>query len=214
MRKFKTLDPNIVKPIIEAYRKTKGEYPTSNALDKLRTGNTQSFPSIRWIQRHGGIINFYRSLGIEYSDARTGARRSSIATSANKKSQSNDVDFSRWLVATFGESNVHWQSPYNKGVSGHRSDFRVYTKTSSFFVDLFFPQDIESLMGCVNIKIKKLSTIPVEPNINIYFVCCNNDTIDPYLVSRYIQSRKNPVPPNIHLVHVSEIKDVIQQQHP
>lgn len=203
MTYFSHLDPQRIIPILEAYKAEHGEYPTTPAIGKLKRKHPTILPSPRWIQTHGGIIPFYHSLGLHYTDARTGARRANVANNANRKSQSNDVMFAQRLVETYGEPNVHWQAPYNKGVSLHRSDFKVFTPSGRFFfIDLFFPQDIESLQGCVNLKLKKLSKIPIEKNAEIFFICCNEDEVSDFQVERYVKSRKTPLPRNVTLMHI------------
>jgi hypothetical protein len=206
---FKELDADKVRKVFEEYKSKHNEYPTTNAIKKLCASkeNRGVIPSIKWIQRKGGIIPFYQLLGLHYTDARTGARRGAIATSANKKSQSLDVKLSKQFIEKFGESNVHWQSPYNsRGISLHRSDFKIYRKDGSyFFVDLFFPQDMDSLQGCVNSKIKKLSIASVEKGVKVYFICCNGEDTSPYTLDYYVRHRKTPMPDNVHLIHISEV---------
>jgi hypothetical protein len=207
MKYFRTLDKDRVIKILEEYRTAHGEYPTTNEFVPLRQKYPGVIPSVKWIQNKGGVIWFYQFLGLKYTDARTGARRANVATDANRKSQSLDVELSLRLVAAYGDANVHWQSPYNKtGTSLHRADFKVYRPDGTFFfVDQFFPKDIASLQGCVNIKMAKLKEITVEKNAMVYFVSCNEEDISSHTISRYLQSRKSPMPRNIKLIHISDI---------
>ncbi len=185
--------------LVTAFKNEHGEYPTTRQCESI-----SSLPNAKWIQRHGGIINFYRSLGLHYTDARTGARRSLIATSANKKSQSLDTIFAAALVKRYKESNIHWQSPYNKGLTLHRSDFKVFHKGAFFFVDLFFPQDMDSFAGCVNSKLKKLSQIKIEDNAPVYLISCNQEFTTSRSVADFVAVRKIPIPSNIHIMHIDD----------
>lgn len=207
---FKSLAPEKIIPILEKYKEKNNEYPSTMIIRRLRSGSESFFPSIRWIQDRGGIIWFYKLLGLDYTDARTGSRRSQVAIAASKKSQSVDVLFSKRLVKRYGEANVHWQSPYNKGMSLHRSDFRVYKKDGkSFFIDLFFPRDIESLIGCVNIKLRKLKEAQVSSSIPIYFVSCNEECTNQYYIDKYIENRKSPLPENVRIFHLPKAYSVL-----
>lgn len=205
------IDKEKVKKVFEAYKRKVGEYPTTNDIGRLKV-NHPAVPTAKWIQRHGGLIRFYNSLGLYYVDARTGLRRAGVAISSIKKSQSKDLLFSKALVEKFGESNVHWQSPYNKGLTLHRSDFRVYKPDGSFFfIDLFFPKDMDSFQGCVGIKVRKLEKISVDQNAPIFFVSCNDDGATPqHEIDRYISSRKTPLLPNLKLMHIDKAFDFIK----
>lgn len=208
MKYITSLDKPTVIAILKKFKTKHGEYPTTNEMKKLTAANRGVIPSIKWIQNSGGIIEFYRSLGLNYTDARTGARRGNVAMVANKKSQSLDTEFSKQLVDMFGESNVHWQAPYNKGKTLHRSDFKVYKKDGTFFfIDLFFPKDEESFAGCVNLKLKKLAQIEIEKNAPVYFISCNEETTSPYTVYHFIKVRKTSIRENIKLIHISEAFD-------
>lgn len=191
----KTFDKEKMITTLTTYHTTHHEYPTTHTLESL-----PDFPTAKWIQRHGGIINFYRSLGLTYVDARTGLRRAAIA--ANKKSQSLDTSFATKLVSRYGEENVHWQAPYNKGITLHRSDFKVYHKKAYFFVDLFFPQDMNSFSGCVNSKLKKLARIKMKDPV--YLISCNTEYTTPYSIKEFVANRKTPVPSNIHIMHIDD----------
>lgn len=202
-----SLDKTKIVPILEEYRRSTGSYPMTNEFKQLKKIHKEIFPSVKWIQNKGGIVVFYRSLGIEYLDARTGVRRSDVAKNANKKSQSLDVTFSELLVEKYGEKNVHWQALYNKGLTLHRSDFKVYKPDGTFFfIDLFFPKDVDSLVGCVNLKIKKLSKVKIDKSAPIYFISCNEVDISPSQVERYLLSRKNPIPKNITVLHIKDAR--------
>jgi hypothetical protein len=195
------LDNDKVISVLEEHKNINGEYPNTNQINKIKG----VLPSSKWIQRHGGIIIFYKSLGLHYIDARTGIRRAKVATDANKKSQSNDIAFSKALVDAYGERSIHWQSPYNKGKSLHRSDFKVYKKNGDFFfIDLFFPQDMDSFVGCINTKLKKLSSIEIENNAPIYLISCNTEYADPYYIHCFIKARKKKIPNNIHIIHLPD----------
>lgn len=209
---FLEIEKNKVKiiKILEEFKLKNKEYPTSHDIDSLKEKHPHIFPSSRNIQRHGGIIVFYNSLGLHYIDARTGIRRAKVATDAIKKSQSLDMEFSKRLVGKYGRSNVHLQSPYNsEGKTLHRSDFKVYKPDGSiFFIDLFFAQDMNSLMGCVNLKVKKLKLVEVEDSAPIYFISCNEEWTSPHSIKEYLLSKKNKWPVNIHLIHISEAVDL------
>lgn len=200
-----TLNKEKVTKVLEEYKTKNGEYPTTNTINKIRG----VLPTSKWIQRRGGIIQFYNSLGLHYIDARTGIRRAKVANDANRKSQSNDLALSKALVSTYGERNVHWQSPYNKGLTMHRSDFRIYKQNGDFFfIDLFFPKDMDSFVGCVNMKLKKLSKIEIEKNASIYFISCNMEYTNPETIRCFIKTRKTEIPRNIHLIHLSEASGI------
>ena len=194
--------------LVTAFKNEHGQLPTTHEINSI-----EGLPSSKWVQRHGGIINFYRSLGLPYEDARTGARRAANAFSGNLRSQSNDISFSQQLVNRYGESNVHWQSPYNKGETLHRSDFKVFTSPKKFFfVDLFFAKDMNSLAGCLNLKLKKLSKINIDKSAPIYLIACNSEYVNPDSVREFVKNRKTKVPRNIRILHISETEPLIDSK--
>jgi hypothetical protein len=60
-------------------------------------------------------------------------------------------------------------------------------------IDLFYAQDIHSLGGVVNIKLKRYSALPFKT----IFILVGNKSIDIGTVRTYLARRKIPIPHNI-----------------
>lgn len=185
----------ITKANVIDFRDKYGRLPGTNDFKSI-----PGFPNPRTIQRRGGIEKFYENLGIEYEKRTKGPARAAAALRANQNSFHSENDFYKYLVKLFGELSVHRQSPYSTlKNSVCRSDFKVYTKTKPFFVDVFSASDMHNFAGCVNIKLKKLIAIDADPAFDIYLVSLNEEFVTSDSIKYFLEHRKNPIPANIKI---------------
>jgi hypothetical protein len=185
--------------------------PNSKEFQKLYKEHRE-IPHIRVVQRKGGIIKFYSLLGLAYTDQRTGELRAQVTLLGNHRAYANQNQLYKELVKKFKEQNVHQQSPYPTDTPTlKRADFRVYTRSRNFSVDVFYPSDMDSLRGCVGIKLKSLATIELKKDHIVYFVVMNEEGINRWSINEYLKKRHSPLPPYVKLLLYSEfIRDIIK----
>lgn len=184
------LDKEITKAKLLAFQDKHGHLPGDRDFKSV-IGLTS-----RSVQRNGGIVKFYESMGVEYTKKSQGSVRALVAQKANEFAYHSENDFYKELVALFGEVSIHRQSPYvarKKNLC--RSDFKVYPKTGKpFFVDVFSASDAHNFTGCVNIKLRKLKDLGVDTSMDIYFVSLNEEFVTPFSIDHYLTHRKAPLP--------------------
>jgi SAM-dependent MidA family methyltransferase len=74
------------------------------------------------------------------------------------------------------------------------SDYFIYfSANKGIVIDLFYAQDMHSLGGVVNIKLKRYSSLPFKT----IFILVGNELIDIDTIRKYLSRRKVPIPFNI-----------------
>lgn len=176
---------------IEKFTKKNNKAPTYTDFE-----DEKEIPTIRTIQRKFGGL---KAFGI---DNRTGQVRSLKAKTSMDISDKLEDRFFTYLVKKFGRKNIHRESPYlDKGKI--RSDFMVfYNKDddSRFTIDIFFPADIKSFAGCVNIKLKKYN-FSLLPHY-VFLVNMNKKIKD-------FPNKKDNLPENVKIVSFHDMKKYI-----
>ena len=197
-----------MKQIVEKFYKEHGFYPGSKDFK-----TTPGLPNIKQVERRGGIEFFYQSLGIKYEKKSKGTVRAQVASKANEYAYYSENDFYQELVDLYGELAVHRQSPYVAQKNNLcRADFKVYPKKGRpFFVDVFSASDMHNFSGCINIKLRKLMAIGVDPTLVIYFVSLNDEFITEHVIEHYRSHRKTPLPANIHIFTKADALRVIKK---
>lgn len=176
----------------EDFKTTNGHYPTVQDIDK-----SNYIPSSRTIQRKfGGIKTLRKLIGLadEDIDQRSGTQRLSRITEMGERSFENENEIYKKLCTKYGEKNVHRQSPYNNDRI-FRTDFKVYLPDGTKkCIDVFYPADRISLLGCINSKQKKVEQL--ETNDIIYFVVMNKE-ITQQMINTIIEHKKNKLHSNV-----------------
>lgn len=191
------IEKDIIKKRLFAYQKKHGYLPGGKDFKQIK-----GLPTTRSIERRGGIEKFYESMGIEYIKQSKGIVRARVAQAANEYSFHSENDFYKELVVLFGEVAIHRQSPYTaKKNNLCRSDFKIYpAQGKPFFVDVFSASDMHNFSGCVNIKLRKLRDLEVDPSMDIYFVSLNEEFVSPLSIDHYLSHRKTPLPIHIKVL--------------
>lgn len=177
-----------IKEGFERFFSEHGRYPTAHEIDSY-----DYLPSSRQIQRKFGGLPFLRQkMGHPTADFTKGEIRSSKARFIGKRGLDYEQLVKKFLIDKFGEMFVHEQQPTSDYTS--RFDFVVYAKNKQFGIDVFFPESIRNVVGCVNHKEK----IYGKTNFEVIFVQANS-TISQENIELLIKRRKNPLPKNIHI---------------
>lgn len=112
-----------------------------------------NLPNKKTIERRfGGLVNFRKEFGL-YIDHRKGQKRKETALEINKREKEWSSIVYKKLLTFFQEPFVHRESSIFDD-RRNRTDFKVYGK-KTFIVDIFYPKDRYSLLGCVSAKSKK-----------------------------------------------------------
>lgn len=152
----------------ELFYKEHSRYPTAQEIDAY-----PYLPSIRTIQRaHGGVVNLRKSFHLEsQSDLRTGAHSSNRAKIINERNNANEDMVHSFLIDIFHKELVHREFLFKED-KRVRADFFVYDAQGGFCVDLFYPNSIHNLLGCLNNKQKVYTENLIYP---VIFLQLNKD---------------------------------------
>lgn len=135
---------NSISLFIEKYKRE----PSSHDFTK-----ENGLPNKKTIERRfDGLVSFRKELGL-YSDHRIGEKRKKMAIDINKREREWNTKTYKKLLTFFQEPFIHKESSMFDD-RRNRTDFKVYGK-KTFFVDIFYPKDRYSLLGCVSMKSKK-----------------------------------------------------------
>ena len=147
MKQITYTKEDIIKNInifIEKYKKE----PSSHDFKRIH-----NLPNKKTIERRfGGLVNFRKEFNL-YPDHRIGQKRIDMANSINKRAMVHNKEIYQKLLTFFKEPFIHRESSIFDD-RRNRTDFKVYGK-KIFLVDVFYPKDRYSLLGCVSLKSKK-----------------------------------------------------------
>jgi hypothetical protein len=192
-----------IKQAFERFFRENNRLPTALEVD-----TTDDLPSSRHIQREfGGLKKLRAELGYTDCDFGTGIHRSQIAHRVNHRGRDSEIDLETKLRDRFGEVFVHTEKIFNDHKT--RVDFYVYTETSDFGVDIFYPDNMRTLQSNLNIKIKKYTNFPVT----LYYVIANTH-ISQSTLDAYIANKKLPLEKNQRLVTQDTFIEIIEKYYP
>lgn len=193
-----------MRELVEKFKLEKGYYPT---IVDFKSSN--GLPTIRTVEKHGGIEKFYSEIGIEY---RKGSR-SFNAVLAKKRfgyfGFQGEIELYKELLPHYGEMRIHRHAPYGITTT-HKSVFKIFLDTSTcFFVDVFFATNFHSFIDCVNQKLKKIRHLHITADI--FFVSLNDECITEESIKKFYENRRAPFPDNVHLVTKKTALDVFKK---
>ena len=190
--------PESLRPFFDQFFSETGHYPTIPEIDAC-----PYFPSARFIQRtFGGLPALRTALNLPDTDYRTGPLRSLVARQANERAYLNEDLLYEYLRSLFGKMYVHRES--YTGNDRNRADFNVFHSSGEFLVDVFYPSNRRSLLGCLNIKLKKYSISKNNPKVIFVEM---NESISQEEKDLWLSRRKSSLPKNFYLMTVQEFKN-------
>ena len=144
MKKYKITEEQIVAILKEFFNKN-GDWPRAQEIPTLA----------RMIQRRfGGLAPFREKHGLGYLDYTKGPYRSKITKEFNVRGHAKEDEVFKFLVRKYGRVNVHREYFFTDD-SRSRADFFIFSEKGNVVVDCFYPKNISSLVGCLNLKISK-----------------------------------------------------------
>lgn len=173
-----------IKDGIEEFFKRHGKYPTATEFDLF-----EHLPSSRQIQRRfGGLIELRKTLSLKgQKDYTKGDHSSKRAKKINKRSHTLEKKVYDYLKDRFGVEFVHREYLFTDD-GRSRTDFFVYDLDGNFSVDVFYPRDRHSLIGCLNSKLSKYGN-NLLLQYPVIFLQMNND-IDEGVIKNILENKK------------------------
>lgn len=193
MAKEITWNENKIKEGFQKFFNEYGRYPMALEVD-----NYPFLPSSRQIQRRfGGLPSLRRLLGLKIQNYGKGRKRSETADLIGNRSLRFENNIKEFLIC------VHEQKHFNN-TSKKRLDFFVYAKNRKFGVDVFYPKDYHSFVGCINSKMKNYTKTIFE----IILVQINSSLSDHY-ITVLTQKKKTEWNPLIKIMTEKKFLDFI-----
>ena len=189
-----------IKAGFEYYKELYNKYPSAQEIDEF-----PYLPSARSIQRtYGGLVKIRKELCPgEVSDYTRGKYRSRVASKTYATGTSLEADMFDFLTAHFLEIAVHEHKVIRPG--NVNSDFYIYLNNSTgVVIDIFYAENIRSLISVVNIKVKRYSLISQKTLL----VVVGNPDISQSDINEKIKNKKNPLPPHIQVFSEKYFKEV------
>ncbi len=126
-------------------------YPTATEFDAY-----EYLPRTKTIERRfGGLVALRKQLNLgNEHDLRFGAHSSRRARLINERAHKLEHKVYELLAERFDRQFVHREYFFTDD-HRTRADFFVYDSKKGFCVDVFYPNSIGNLTGCLNIKLTK-----------------------------------------------------------
>ena len=169
-------------------------YPTAHEVDAY-----PYLPSARSIERSfGGLIEVRKKLGIGSNlDFRTGTHSSQRAHTINERAHLMEKKAYEFLTKRFGKEFVHREYFFTDD-HRTRADFFVYDTHKGFCVDVFYPSSRRNMLGCLNLKLGKYSSVYMREYPVIYVQM--NEQISESEIEQTIASKTRKLPEGQYLM--------------
>lgn len=195
-----------IKKGFEMFYKEHGRYPTVQEIDAY-----PHLPSSRTLQRkYGGAVPFRKELGLETTNFTTGKARSGKMKKILARGNESEKEVYDLLVKQFGLPFVHREYFFTDD-RRVRTDFFIYCKEGNFSVDVFYPDSVPNLIGCLNSKMKTYSGSLMLEYPVIFLQMNKNITQED--TERVIKNKKNKLPPFQKLMGIEEFTVFFKGKH-
>ena len=183
-------------------------YPTSTETDSVGY-----LPSSRQIQRRfGGLPALRKSLKLSGPEDFTKGEYSSLrAKTINTRSYKTEKVIYDYLVGKFGIEFVHREHFFTDD-RRTRTDFFIHAKDGNFSIDVFFPKDKHSLIGCINSKMRTYDNNSMIQYPVIFLMMNPNITIED--IDKYVGNKKNKLNSNQHVMTLPQMKKFCENKKP
>lgn len=169
--------------------KLNGRYPTAREIDVF-----EYLPSSRSIQRkYGGLVLLRKELiPTSHANYTQGSYRSSVASQTWHRAAKYEEEFYDFLCQHFDPIAIHEHKVMRPG--NVTSDYFIYlNKDRGIVLDLFYAQDMHSLGGVINIKLKRYKSLPFKT----IFILVGNEQIAINQIHQFLSRRQSSLPQNI-----------------
>lgn len=195
-----------IKKGFEMFYREHGRYPTVQEIDAY-----QHLPSARTLQRkYGGAVSFRKELGLETTDFTTGKARSGKMKSMLNRANQSEKEIYDLLVKQFGLPFVHREYFFTDD-RRVRTDFFIYCKEGNFSVDVFYPDSVHNLIGCLNSKMKTYGSNLMLQYPVIFLQMNKNITQED--IERVVENKKNKLLPYQKLMGIAEFEGFLKRKH-
>jgi hypothetical protein len=198
---MKDLSIEKLKTEFDVFYKEHNRYPTSGDINLYFDFSAKTVG-----RKYGGMKKLREVLGLEVIDYTTGNERSKKALDSYKISLVEQKKIYKKLLKIFNEYHIHRECPFGDS-SRQRSDFKIFHKGGSFYVDVYYAENYANMGGCINAKLKKY-----DPNViwgDIILINTNHKLDN--LKDKIIQKKKNPLPKNVKLMTENEFIEYCKQ---
>lgn len=186
-----------LKVLFQKYFELHGRYPTQ---EEMSAGLGISGRTLQRI--YGGLSKVRELCNLPILDYTRGEERSKKALRSFDISFIEQNKIYKKLLPIFREYYIHQQAPY--GDNGRmRSDFKIFHSQGSFYVDIFFADNLRNMTGCINAKLRKFNPNFVWGKV---ILINTNKSLDNDLAP-LISRRKIPLPENVTVMTESEFFD-------
>lgn len=185
----------------EHFYKLNKKYPTAQEIDAFKF-----LPSARSIQRKfGGVVAVREHLKLSgQHDFTKGKHSSQRALKINRRAHETEKEVYQYLVNKFGKHFVH-REHFVLDDKRTRMDFLVNYKGGSFYIDIFYPNSRQNLIGCLNSKMNKYKS-DLMNSMPVIFLQMNL-AIDSFELKDVLEKKKNKLKGNQLLMNMEELKD-------
>jgi hypothetical protein len=182
--------------LFKEFKEKNGDWPRAQDIPTLA----------RSIQRNlGGIVAFRKKHQLGIENYTKGDYRSDVARAATLKSSADEEVLYKFLIEKYSEVNVH-RNPSLYSNTKHTGDFCIYKSgVASLMIDVFYPNSMCSLTGCLNIKFKKYDSFSKCPVIFVQL----NPKIKEEEIQNALSKKKSKFNQNIQVMSVDRFKKFI-----
>lgn len=189
-----------IKVGIERFVQEHDRLPRAREMDKV-----DYLPTARTVQRtFGGVQKLRQALGFNITHFGKGKSRTDIAELINKRGRAAEYEVKVLLEEQFGEMFVHLERPFAKS-SKQRLDFYIFSPSGNFGVDVFYPQDLDSLIRIINIKEGTYKGYPST----LYFLAANK-IITQTEIDKLMNNKKRMLPKNFKVITFDNFQTMIK----
>lgn len=197
-----------IKDGLENFYKKYERYPTAQEIDGY-----PHLPSARTIERRfGGLIAIRKRLNLNgQSDFRIGEHSSKRANIIIKRAHKTEQIVHQYLQNIFGKEFVHREYFFTDD-KRTRADFFVFDSDKGFCIDVFYPNSIRNLTGCLNNKLNKYLGEYTRQYPVIYLQM--NNSIEQDELDEIVKNKIRKLPSGQYLMSWSTFKDFCNNKTP
>lgn len=186
--------------IIKDFFVKNGDWPRAQDIPNLSRGLQRRF---------GGLVAFREKHNLGDTNYTTGKYRSKIAKEINIRGNEKEKEVFDFLVEKFSRVNVHREFFFTDD-KRCRADFCIFHKKGKVIVDCFYPKDVHSLRGCLNVKVRKyINSYPDFLDAPVIFLNLNKD-ISKETIDVLVSKKKTPLEKNQSVMNIDEFTKFIE----
>jgi hypothetical protein len=194
------------------FKNRHGHFPTATEVDNY---DKLILPAARTLQRRfGGIVGIKKKMGLteEESDLRTGAHSSKRASKILARAHENENQVYMYLCELFGKPFVHREYFFTDD-HRTRADFFVHDAHGGFCIDVFYPENIKNLNGCLNLKLDKYELAKAYLVYPVLFVQMNEKITDDE-IKEMMGKKKRKLLTNFSVISLKSMKSFCAKRKP